>query len=204
MSSKHNKIRKMTSMAILIGLIILLSFTPLGYIRIGVLEMTILVIPVAVGAILLGPVAGLILGLTFGLSSFFQCFGFSAFGTTLMGINPLLTFIVCVIPRTFMGYLAGLIHYGLNKTKCNKSVTHIISNVSAALLNTILFMSLLCICFYHTEYIQTMVRDLNVSNVLHFIVLFVGINGLVEALISIFVGSAITLSLNKALSINKE
>ena len=41
-------------------------------------------IPVAVGAIVLGPISGAFLGLVFGLTSFSQCFGADTFGTTLL------------------------------------------------------------------------------------------------------------------------
>ena len=46
---------------------------------------------VVIGAIILGPTAGAILGGVFGITSFIQCFGISAFGTLLFGINPVLT-----------------------------------------------------------------------------------------------------------------
>ena len=46
-------------------------------------------VPVAVGAIILGPKGGAICGLAFGITSFMQCFGMGAFGTMLFSINPL-------------------------------------------------------------------------------------------------------------------
>ena len=49
-----------------------MAFTPLGYIKLPGLTITFLTIPVAVGAIILGPVGGLICGLTFGLTSLYQ------------------------------------------------------------------------------------------------------------------------------------
>ncbi len=70
-------------------------------------------IPVVIGAIILGPGAGAVLGAVFGLTSFVQCFGLDTFGTTLMGIQPVYTFIMCMFPRILMGTLCGVIFKGL-------------------------------------------------------------------------------------------
>ena len=48
---------------------------------------------IIIGAVSNGPVVGAILGLTFGLTSFAQCFGMDAFGTTLMQISPVNPFV---------------------------------------------------------------------------------------------------------------
>ena len=86
-----------------------MAFTPIGYIKTAGLEITLIVVPVAVGAVTLGPTAGAILGGVFGITSFIQCFGMSQFGALLLGINPFLTFLVCVPTRILMGWLTGLI-----------------------------------------------------------------------------------------------
>ncbi len=71
----------LVEMALLVAIILLMAFTPIGYIKTAGLEITLIVIPVAVGAVTLGPAAGAILGGVFGITSFIQCFGMSAFGT---------------------------------------------------------------------------------------------------------------------------
>ena len=52
----------MVELAAMIAIIIIMAFTPLGYIKLPGLTITFLTIPVAVGAIILGPVGGLICG----------------------------------------------------------------------------------------------------------------------------------------------
>ena len=84
------KTLKMIQLALLIAIIALMAFTPIGFIRTPGLEITLIGIPVVVGAVLLGPAGGAILGAAFGLCSFLQCFGLSLFGATLLAINPLL------------------------------------------------------------------------------------------------------------------
>ena len=101
--NSSNRTRTLTTLGILTAIILVMSFTPLGYIKTLGLEITLLHIPVILGAALTGPVGGMVLGGVFGLTSFFQCFGLSTFGTTLFSINPAGTFIVCVIPRILLG-----------------------------------------------------------------------------------------------------
>ena len=73
----------LVEMALLVAIILLMAFTPIGYIKTAGLEITLIVVPVAVGAVTLGPTAGAILGGVFGITSFIQCFGMSTFGVAL-------------------------------------------------------------------------------------------------------------------------
>ena len=88
--------KKLVLLALLTGLLVLMAFTPIGYLNIGPLSITFNMIPVAIGAVALGPTGSAVLGLVFGITSFAQCFGISAFGTVLCGISPLLTLIVTI------------------------------------------------------------------------------------------------------------
>lgn len=55
----------------LVAIILIMAFTPLGYIKTVGIEITLIVVPVAVGAVTLGPTAGAILGGVFGFASFY-------------------------------------------------------------------------------------------------------------------------------------
>ena len=55
--------------AMLTAIIIIMAFTPLGFLKSGVVEITFLAVPVAVGAVMMGWKGGLILGTVFGLVS---------------------------------------------------------------------------------------------------------------------------------------
>lgn len=191
---KHQKIRDLVLFSAIVAIIVVMSFTPLGYIRIPALglEITLLVIPVVIGAINLGPYYGAGLGLTFGLTSFFQCFGFSAFGTTLLAINPIYTAILCIVPRTIMGFLVGVIFNLLNKIVKKDIISHIVACVSGALLNTVLFMTAFCLFFYNTEFVMGFRETLGSTNAIMFVILFVGINGLVEAIVNFVIGAIVS------------
>lgn len=182
----------LVQMALLVAIILLMAFTPIGYIKTAGLEITLIVVPVAVGAVLMGPAGGAILGGVFGITSFIQCFGMSPFGNVLLGINPFLTFLVCVPTRILVGWLTGLIFAAMRKGKHTKGISYYVANLACPLLNTLLFMSTLCLGFYRTEFIQNLAGQMGTSNVLAFVAAFIGINGLVEAAVCFIVGSAIT------------
>lgn len=184
----------LVELALLVAIILLMAFTPIGYIKTAGLEITLIVIPVAVGAVTLGPTAGAILGGVFGVTSFIQCFGMSAFGTILLGVNPFLTFLVCVPTRILVGWLTGLIYSGLRKTKLHSGVSLTLANLCCPLLNTTFFMGALVILFA-----DTMRTQFGMTKVIPFIATFVGINGMVEAIVCFVVGAGISGALKKAL-----
>ena len=90
------KVRDLTTMGLLTGVLLVMSFTPLGYLNIGPLAITLNMIPVAISALALGPFGGAVTGAVFGMTSFLQCLGIggsSAMGVILFEISPLLTFV---------------------------------------------------------------------------------------------------------------
>ena len=188
----------MVEMALLIAIILLMAFTPIGYIRTLGLEITLIVVPVAVGAVTLGPAAGAVLGAVFGITSYIQCFGMSPFGAVLLSINPVYTFIVCVFSRVLMGWLTGWLYQVFLKSSLLKKVSVALANLCCPLMNTLFFMGTLTLFFYQTDYIQGIAQGMGAGNPLIFILLFVGVNGLVEAVACFVVGSAISQALKKA------
>lgn len=189
--TKHEKIKYITFASILAALIVILSFLPIK----AFVEITLTIIPISVGIIIGGYKMGMILGSIFGLISYLQCFGYSAFGTALLSINPFFTFLVCVPTRILAGGVSGLIADLLRHK--NQKFCALATAILMPFLNTILFTVTLVILFYNTDYIQSFVTTLNALNPLHFMVLFVGINGLVELLVGIIISYPIALAINK-------
>lgn len=184
----------LVELALLVAIVLLMAFTPIGYIKTLGLEITLIVVPVAVGAVVLGPAAGAILGGVFGVTSFIQCFGMSAFGTVLLGINPVFTFLVCVPTRILEGLLTGYIYKGLRQTKLNANVSVTLANLCCPVLNTTFFMGTLV-----TLFAETMRQQFGMTKVIPFIAGFVGVNGVVEALVCFVVGTGVSVALKKAL-----
>ncbi|MFA6627199.1 MAG: ECF transporter S component, partial [Bacilli bacterium] len=107
---KNLKIRKLVFASELIAIILFLSFVPnpltgmaFGYIPLSPLVvMTIIHIPVIIGAIVLGKKYGLILGTVFGLGSLVQA-------AILLGPNaPFTNPLLSVLPRMFLGYISAV------------------------------------------------------------------------------------------------
>ncbi len=195
MNSKFNT-KKLVMLALLAAVLILMAFTPLGYLRVGPLSITFNTIPVAIGAIALGPVGGAVLGAVFGITS---VMGGSSLVITLMGISFPLTVILCMLPRILEGLLAGLIFAGLRKTGLAKPAAYGITGFMTAFLNTLLFMSALVLLFGQTEFIQEKWSALAPgANVIVFVLAFVGVNAAVEILSTTIIASAVSLALYKA------
>ena len=185
---------ELTLLGLLTAVLLVMSFTPLGYLNIGPLAITLNMIPVAIAAAALGPFGGAITGAVFGMTSFLQCLGIggvSAMGVILFEISPLLAFVQRFFPRLLAGFLTGCIYRGVKKLSGHGTACFA-SGFSAAFLNTALFMSSLVLLFGRTEYVQGLMGG---RNVFVFIFAFVGINAVVEMLVS----TAVTGLLGKAL-----
>lgn len=171
----------MVRLALLIAVELVMAYTPLGYFKTAGLEITFMMVPVTLGAILLGPLGGAVLGGVFGLTSFATCFGASAFGAALLAVNPLATFVVCFVPRVLAGLLPGLLFAARSRRGRPRNWAFGLCALLAPLLNTLFFMTTLCLFFYNSDFIQSIAAKLGAGNVFVFVGLFVGVQGLVEA-----------------------
>ena len=191
------KPRELTLLGLLTAILLVMSYTPLGYLNIGPLAITLNMIPVAISAVALGPFGGAVTGAVFGMTSFLQCLGIggtSAMGVILFEINPLFAFIQRFVPRMLTGLLTGYIFQLARKLGAKKAAGYI-SGFAAAFFNTALFMTALVVLFGNTDYIQNLIGG---RNVLVFICTFVGINAVVEMLVSTFVTGILGYTLEKA------
>jgi len=142
---------KMVRLAVLVAIIIIMANTPLGFLNIYPVSITLLPIPVAIAAITVGPKGGALAGAIFGLSAFLRGFGLSPLATGMMSIDPILTFIVMVVPRIFVGLIPGLIYQALCERK-SKTFAALVACLAAPITNTILFLGALVLLFGNTEF----------------------------------------------------
>lgn len=192
-TKNSERIRKTVLLAVLIAIMLLFSFTPIDYLKVGAIEITFMCIPVAVGAILLGPACGALLGAVFGVTSFVQCFGLSAFGTFLFSVQPVYTALVCILPRILCGYLTGLIFRAVAKHDKTKTLCYFAASLATPLLNTLLFMGALLLCFWHMDLFTAKMAEwgLPTGGVFIFLISFIGINGAIEAAVNFLAGGAV-------------
>ena len=196
--------RRLTQLALLAALLLVMNFTPLGYLQVGPLSMSLMSIPVAIGAMLMGPVDGAILGGVFGATSFLQAVqGTSAMGAALFAYSPVGSFVDCFVARVLVGLCCSLVYQGMRKILPGKEkVCAAVGGFSAAFLNTVFFMGFLVLLFYSSPYVQGLVEALGVSNPLSFVVAVVGVQAIVEWAACCVVAAAVTVPLRKYLKMN--
>ena len=197
------KTRQLTVLGLLTGILLLMAYTPLGYLNIGPLAISFNVIPVALAAITLGPAGGAAAGAVFGLTSFLQCIGVggvSSMGVILFGINPVLAFIQRFVPRLLDGLLLGYIFRGVKKAS-NARIGCFVTGFFSAFLNTLFFMTALVVLFGNTEYMQGLIGG---KNIILFVCGFVGINAVCEMVSSTIITGAVGFALLKAGLINRD
>lgn len=196
-NNKQNATKQLTMLGLMVAVLILMAYTPLGYLNIGPLAITFNMIPVAICAITMGPVGGAIAGGVFGLTSFLQCIGIggvSAMGAILFDINPFLAFVQRFVPRCLDGFLLGYIFHAVRKWK-NVPLASCVTGFCAAFLNTVFFMSALIMLFGNSEYVQGLIGG---KNIILFVCSFVGINAVFEMLASTIITGAVGTALHKA------
>ena len=197
------KTRQLTVLGLLTGILLLMAYTPLGYLNIGPLAISFNVSPVALAAITLGPAGGAAAGAVFGLTSFLQCIGVggvSSMGVILFGINPVLAFIQRFVPRLLDGLLLGYIFRGVKKAS-NARIGCFVTGFFSAFLNTLFFMTALVVLFGNTEYMQGLIGG---KNIILFVCGFVGINAVCEMVSSTIITGAVGFALLKAGLINRD
>lgn len=195
------KTRRLTLTAIFLAFIIIFSFTPLGFLNLGIIKATLVHIPVIVGAIILGPRIGAFLGLVFGLLSMtvntitpsILSFAFSPFipviGTTQ---GSLWAVVIALVPRILVGIIPYYVYKWLYKPDgtLSQKWSLFISGVAGSLVNTLLVMNLIYFLF-QSAYAQ--VTGISVGGGLYNAVLSViFINGVPEALVAGIVVAAMT------------
>lgn len=195
MNSK--KIRDLTIHALLIAIMAIMAFTPLGYIKIGVVQMTLMCLPVAAGIFFGGKKTGILLGFVFGLTSFIQCFGMDSFGTTLFSMSPVKTALMCFVPRMLMGFLAGLVFELLMKSKLNNIVSYAVMSLIIPMLNTLFFVTTFIVFFKGTELFTSLEETFGTTNLFAFFAAFCGINAVLEIILNGVVGIPMCKALEK-------
>ena len=148
---KNNKekmgTRWMVSVALMAAIIIVLANTPLGMIQLPIIKATTVHIPVIIGAILFGPLAGAFLGGVFGICSLISntmaptllSFAFSPFlASNLAGVLKALW--ISVGCRILIGVAAGWIWILFRKIKLNTYVALAITGFAGSMVNTIMVM----------------------------------------------------------------
>ena len=187
------------------AIIIIMAFTPLGYIPLGFINATIIQIPVIIGAMFCGPKKGALLGFLFGLTSFLKntlmpstvsAFVFSPIlAANLFGAKgALYSTFICFVPRILVGILPYFVYKGMLKFCKLKTLNLAVAGVLGSFVNTVLVMGSILI-LYKDAYAQA--YEMDASAVLAAIGGVISFNGVIEAIVSGIIVSAVGLVLNK-------
>lgn len=116
--SKFFSARNIAYLAVLLALVIVLQLIGTLIGNLGVTAPSLVLIPIVLGAILLGPVGGGFLGFAFGLVVVLAgVFGMDKFTFILFSDHPFLTVLLCLVKGTAAGAAAGLLFKVLREKK---------------------------------------------------------------------------------------
>ena len=204
MQNKNN-MKELVLTGLFSAIIFIMAFTPLGYIPLGIINATIIQIPVIIGALFCGPKRGAFLGFLFGLTSFLKntitpatlsAFVFSpVLAANMFGAKGVLfsTFI-CFVPRILVGVVPYFVYMGMKKLSKWKSLNFAVAGVLGAFTNTLLVMGSIYV-LYKDAYASA--QGIDPSAVLGVIGGVISFNGVIEAILSGVLVSALGVVLNK-------
>ena len=187
--TKKLEVRKMAIIGVLAAISIMLSMTPLGFIPIGPLNLTIMHIPVIIGAVLEGPLVGIIVGLIFGFTSLLRAITMPTI-TNFALINPL----VSILPRVLIGIVAYYVYKLTIKLTKNALASGWITGVIGSLVNTVGVLGMTYI-LYGARYAEALGKSASAAKTLIFTL--IATNGVPEAIVGGFVVSAVCVVFNK-------
>ena len=196
MSNVSQKNIRFTTLSLLVSLLLILAYSPLGFINIPPVSITTMHIPVIIGSIMLGPIYGAILGLAFGLISLIKA-SMGAVGAVNILFSPfasgapLYSIIMCIVPRVLLGIIPACLNNTLSKFIKKNTLTTAISSGIATLCHTILVLGCMYFFFSGLPFKEIFLT-------------IISLNGSLELLAAIVIAPSIALPLKKLFILSKE
>ena len=155
METKKKDTKWMVSVALMAAIVIVLANTPLGMIQLPIIKATTVHIPVIIGAVLFGPLAGAILGGVFGICSLISntmaptllSFAFSPFLSTTGIPGVLKALWISIGCRILIGVVAGWLWILLEKFHTNQTISLPVVGFVGSMVNTIAVMGSIYLLF---------------------------------------------------------
>ena len=152
MNKSKLSVRQMCVLALFLAIEIIMYLTPIGYLRINALSVTLMHVPVIILASTMGPAAGAFLGFVFGCTSVIGAtmtpgitsFVFSPFITVAGNFFSL---VIALVPRILLGVIAGYVFKFAKKYAKNTPVAAGIAAAVATVCHTIMVLGLIVILF---------------------------------------------------------
>lgn len=183
----HNKTRIIAGAAILTAIVIVLQLIG-GAIHFGVFSISLVLVPIVIGAALYGAWIGAWLGLVFGVMVLL-----TGDAAPFLAINPLGTVLTVLVKGTCAGLCAGLVYRALEKK--NQFAAVVCAAITAPVVNTGLFL-VGCVLFF-LDAVTEWGKAAGFENVgTYMITGFVGLNFLFELLVNVILAPVIVRLVN--------
>ena len=188
--NSKNKVRRMVALALLTALVIVLQLIG-TVVTIGSTPISMTLVPIVIGAILLGPGAGAFLGAVFGVVVLAGGFsGKDWFTAMLLNISAFWTMMVCLVKGALCGAVAGWIAKAL---KGHKTLGCILAAVSAPIVNTGVFaLFMLTVLRPGLEEFAVQIGKGGGNVVQILFVVLIGINFVIEFIVNTALSAAIS------------
>ena len=177
----NNKTKTMVGVGMLTALVVVLQALAVG-IRFGVFNITLVLVPIVVGAALFGRWAGAWLGFVFGVVVLFTDAG------AFLAVSIPGTIVTCILKGAVAGFLAGLV-YKLLESK-GRLLAVITAGVVTPVVNTGIFLIGCRLFFYDT--IKAWAEGAGFASAGAFMIFgLVGVNFLVDLAVNLVLSAAI-------------
>ena len=205
MEKAKTNLTYLIELALLVGILLMMNITGLAMIPLPGQYASIMTVPVAVGAMMLGPLAGGVLGGVMGCISFYTAIK-TGFSTLFLagytgGIVVVLSFINTISPRILMGICVGWVYRAASRLDRGNTISYYIGGIAAPLLNNLFYMTVLVLIFLNAPTLQALLGEELMAkfqdNILLFVAAYVGVQALIEAAL----GCVISGSVCKALRV---
>ncbi len=184
-----NNVKTVALAGTLAALTLVLGLTPIGIIPIPPANVTLMCLPVIIGALTVSPKIGVLLGAIFGATSTFRAFTApSALVAPLLGASPVYVVIMSVVARLLVPIIAYLVYKAISKTGRKKVAVGVAAAVGS-LTNTVFYLAFMLL-FYA-------LAGLDAAAVLGVIAGVGALNGSLEAVAAVLICTPVVLAVNK-------
>ena len=189
MKHKKRDTRYMATLAMLCGVLVVMGMTGIGFIPLPVIKATTMHIPVILGAVVLGPSAGGVLGSVFGLCSIWAntttpgllSFAFSPFMTTEGLLGAAKSLWIALGCRILFGYIAGWLWLVMKKIVKKDYIALPVTAAVSTLCHTLLVMGSIYVLLAQ-QYAQA--KNVGISAVFGLIMGTITASGIPEAVVA--------------------
>ena len=188
------KTKNMVGIALLIAIVVVLQIFG-SFIRLGAFPVSLVLVPIVIGAAVYGQAAGAVLGGAFGVVVLINCInGVDVGGHMLWQANPALTAALCMVKGIAAGYVSGLVYRFFAKK--SKYIGVLFAAFICPVVNTGIF--LFAMIFLYRETLLIWAGD---SHFLYYsFITLAGVNFLLELCVNLVLSPAVLRIINASKS----